>query len=182
VNLASALLSLSHPFRFSFLFPYPFDAVAKLEKPSCCNPSTYCARASDGSIGCCAWGSTCAPVLGGAGTAPPQSTWRPTTWQQPATQISTVYATQTHPYVVGGQDSQPQTTTVYGGLIGQGQGQQGQQQYCSTLYAHGPNLPTTEAGTCGTILIANAATPGVGGKRWMVLGVWLLGMVVGGIV
>lgn len=40
---------------------------------------------------------------------------------------------------------------MYNG-VGQGQG-----QYCSTLYAHGGNLPTTEAGTCGTILIANAA-------------------------
>lgn len=153
------------------------DGVAKLKRTSCCNPSTYCARASDGSIGCCAWGSTCAPVLGGA--APQQSTWQPepSTWQQPTTQISTVYATQTHPYAVGGQDTQPQVTTVYGGLIGQGQGQQ---QYCSTLYAHGPNLPTTEAGTCGTILIANTAVRRVGGKRWMVLGLWLTGMVVGG--
>lgn len=180
MNLASALLSLSHPFSIFFSSSHNFQTVvAKLEKPSCCNPSTYCAHASDGSIGCCAWGSTCAPSLGGA-AAPQQSTWHPepTTWQQPTTQISTVYATQTYPYVVGGQVTQPQGTTVYGGLIGQG----GQGQYCSTLYAHGPNLPTTEAGTCGTILIANTAVRGVKEQRWMVLGVWLLEMVMGGIV
>jgi hypothetical protein len=184
VNLASALLrfpSTLFPiflfpllsFPFIFLFPYPSDGMAKPERHSCCNPSTYCARASDGSIGCCPWGTTCAPSLGGA-AAPQQSTWQPapSTWQP---QASTVYVTQTHPttvvYAGGGQPEPQQATTVYSGLVGQGQGQ----QYCSTLYAHGPNLPTTEAGTCGTILIANDAVKGVGGTRWMVLGI---GMVV----
>lgn len=119
---------------------------------SCCTPSTYCARASDNTIGCCPWGQTCNPVVagGGAGTWQPQQTT--TTWQQP--QASTVYITETQPTTTlvyaAGQNTQ-QVTTVYNG-VGQGQG-----QYCSTLYAHGGNLPTTEAGTCGTILIANAA-------------------------
>lgn len=37
----------------------------------------------------------------------------------------------------------PQTNVGYGG-------------YCSTLIAVGPGLPTTEAGSCGTILITEA--------------------------
>jgi hypothetical protein len=156
--------------------PVSFWVGMLRESISCCNPSTYCARASDGSIGCCPWGTTCAPALGGAAPQPQvqQSTWQPapSTWQP---QASTVYVTQTHPttvvYAGGGQPEPQQATTVYSGLVGQGQGQ----QYCSTLYAHGPNLPTTEAGTCGTILIANDAVKGVGGTRWMVLGI---GMVV----
>ncbi|CAD0046168.1 unnamed protein product, partial [Aureobasidium pullulans] len=114
--------------------------------------STYCARASDNTIGCCPWGQTCNPSIagGGAGGYTQQTSWvQPTTtWQQ---QPSTVYVTQGHAtttvvYAAG----QGQQTTVY---AGQGQGQ----QYCSTLYAHGGNLPTTEVGTCGTILIANQA-------------------------
>jgi hypothetical protein len=30
-------------------------------------------------------------------------------------------------------------------------------RYCSTLVAHGPNLPTTAQGVCGTILIISGA-------------------------
>jgi hypothetical protein len=151
---------------------------------SCCIPSTYCMRASDNSIGCCPWGQTCTPILSGTGgvaaggwqSQPQQSTWQP----QPTPQASTVYVTQIHPtttiiYAAGGQ----QATTVYPGQKGQGQGQgQGQEQYCSTLYAHGGNLPTTEAGTCGTILIANTAGKGIELKRWIVVWVGLVVMVV----
>ncbi|KAI4758974.1 hypothetical protein E4T52_07665 [Aureobasidium sp. EXF-3400] len=135
----------------------PINCNAIQESNYCCTPSTYCARASDNTIGCCPWGQTCNPVVaggGGAGTWQPQQT--STIWQQP--QASTVYVTETQPTTTlvyaAGQNTQ-QVTTVYNG-VGQGQG-----QYCSTLYAHGGNLPTTEAGTCGTILIANAAVKGV---------------------
>ncbi|KEQ67586.1 uncharacterized protein M437DRAFT_36195 [Aureobasidium melanogenum CBS 110374] len=126
-----------------------------IQEPNyCCTPSTYCARAFDNTIGCCPWGQTCNPVV--AGTWQPQPT--STIWQQP--QPSTVYVTEVHPTTTlvyaAGQNTQ-QVTTVYNG-VGEGQGQG---QYCSTLYAHGGNLPTTEAGTCGTILIANAAVKGV---------------------
>jgi len=176
-----------------------------LSKNSCCNPSTYCARVSDNSIGCCPWGQTCSPVVAGGGAAAAaQPQQHSTTWQQqqPTTQTSTVYTTQTHPYAAVA----PEVTTVYagsygqgnqgsgqgsgqgqwqGGVAGQGQGQGqgggGGQQYCSTLYAHGPNLPTTEAGTCGTILILNAAVRGIEVGRWSVLCIWLIGMVVVGV-
>jgi hypothetical protein len=137
-------------------------------------------RASDNSIGCCPWGQTCTSAPAAAGAAggawqsqPPQSTWQP----QPTPQASTIYVTQTHAtttvvYAAGGQ----QATTVYPGLIGQGQGDGQQGQYCSTLYAHGNNLPTTEAGTCGTILIANTAVKGIELKTWVVVWVGLVTM------
>jgi hypothetical protein len=167
-----------------------------MERNSCCIPSTYCMRASDNSIGCCPWGQTCNSVVaGGGGVAPQPSTWQPqpSTWQ-PQPEASTIYITQTHPtttiiYAAGGQgqgqgQTTQQVTTVYPGLVGVGQGQQGQQgqQYCSTLYAHGGNLPTTEAGTCGTILIANAAVrrgEGMGKWLWWCVGLVLVGMVLG---
>ncbi|THZ27350.1 hypothetical protein D6C89_03265 [Aureobasidium pullulans] len=130
----------------------PINCNAIQEPDYCCTPSTYCARASDNTIGCCPWGQTCNPSIagGGAGGYTQQSSWvQPTTtWQQ---QPSTVYVTQGHATItVVYAAGQGQQTTVY---AGQGQGQ----QYCSTLYAHGGNLPTTEVGTCGTILIANRA-------------------------
>ena len=65
-------------------------------------------------------------------------------------------------------------TTVYN------TGQQTTQQvveggnYCSTLYAHGPNLPTTAAGQCGTILVEEASE----GFRREVKGWVRLGVVV----
>jgi hypothetical protein len=127
-------------------------------------------RASDNSIGCCPWGQTCTstPAVAAGGGAW-QSQSQSETWQsQPTPQASTILVTQTHAttvvYAAGGQ----QATTVYPGLIGQGQGQGQQGQYCSTLYAHGANLPTTEAGTCGTILIANTGVKGVMVERWIV--------------
>lgn len=135
----------------------PINCNAIQEPNYCCTPSTYCARASDNTIGCCPWGQTCNPIVagGGVGTWQPQQT--STIWQQP--QPSTVYVTEVQPTTTlvyaAGQNTQ-QVTTVYNG-VGEGQGQG---QYCSTLYAHGGNLPTTEAGTCGTILIANAAVKG----------------------
>lgn len=52
--------------------------------------------------------------------------------------------------------------------------------YCSTIYAQGPNLPTTAAGPCGTILVLNeASVRSVGWRIWGVtaafygmLGLW----------
>jgi hypothetical protein len=129
-------------------------------------------RASDNSIGCCPWGQTCtstpAPAAGGG-----EGAWQSQPQQsQPTPQASTIYVTQTHAttviYAAGGQQQQ-QATTVYPGLIGQGQGQGQPAQYCSTLYAHGANLPTTEAGTCRTILIANTAE-----KSNLVTGWWIM--------
>jgi hypothetical protein len=158
-----------------------------MERNSCCIPSTYCMRASDNSIGCCPWGATCNGAGGGGGgVVQPQPQPQPSTWQ-PQPEASTIYITQTHPtttiiYAAGGQgqgqgQTTQQVTTVYPGLVGVGQQGQGQGQYCSTLYAHGGNLPTTEAGTCGTILIANAAGKEVVVERWM--GLWVLGVLLG---
>jgi hypothetical protein len=44
--------------------------------------------------------------------------------------------------------------------------------YCSTMFAKGPNLPTTAQGPCGTILILNEAS----GKRvgWTI---WIWGAI-----
>ncbi|KAI4722226.1 hypothetical protein E4T48_01424 [Aureobasidium sp. EXF-10727] len=156
--------------------PIRCDAIQ--EDNYCCTPSTYCARSSFNTIGCCPWGQTCNPVIIAGDSQPQPQPLHPSTWAQP--QASTVYVTQTH----------PTTTVVYaagqqggdggggGGVGGQGQQQQGQQQgqqYCSTLYAHGANLPTTQAGTCGTILIANAAERGSSLSRLVLLG-WVFGV------
>lgn len=118
---------------------------------SCCAPSTYCAYASDKQVGCCPWGQTCTGNIAGGGVYQ-QSSWvQPTTtWQQqPSTVYMTDQATTTLAYAAGQATQQQYTTqqqqTVYNG------------QYCSTIYAHGDNLPTTQPGTCGTILIANTA-------------------------
>ncbi|KAI4848501.1 hypothetical protein E4T44_03891 [Aureobasidium sp. EXF-8845] len=159
----------------------PITCTAIGEASYCCVPSTYCMRASDNSIGCCPWGQTCTSTpaaAAGAGGEQWQSQPQQSTWQQPqpTTQVSTIYVTQTHPttvvYAAGGQ----QATTVYPGLIGQGQGQEG--QYCSTLYAHGNNLPTTEAGTCGTILIANTGVKKRATEKWILAWVTLVAMAV----
>ena len=48
---------------------------------------------------------------------------------------------------VGGPTTQyynPGTATVFNG-------------YCSTIVAHGPGLPTTAAGPCGTVLVISGA-------------------------
>jgi hypothetical protein len=52
--------------------------------------------------------------------------------------------------------------------------------YCSTIFANGPNLPTTAQGVCGTILVLNEANgKGVGWRIWSLaaafygaLGLW----------
>lgn len=63
----------------------------------------------------------------------------------------------------------PQTTVGYGG-------------YCSTLIAVGPGLPTTEAGSCGTILIAEAEAIQAAVLGWTKLIAMLVGLqVVGGL-
>lgn len=137
---------------------------------SCCPSGNYCAYTSNQqAVGCCPSGSTCSGNLDGSNWYPTtttwqqQSTWYPTTttYWQPSTYITTAIP----------------TTTVYGGIVVPGgvvtsyytsnQGVtteylQTQAQtvvqgggYCSTLYANGGNLPTTRAGSCGTILVVN---------------------------
>ncbi|KAI5251381.1 hypothetical protein E4T42_04341 [Aureobasidium subglaciale] len=146
----------------------PINCNAIQEPDYCCTPNTYCARASDNTIGCCPWGQTCTPNIAGAG-AGAGGGWQqhPTpTWQQ---QPSTVYVTEGHATTTvvyaAGQNTQGYTTQQQTGYLGQGQG-----QYCSTLYAHGDNLPTTEVGTCGTILIANKASREIGISKWVMMG------------
>ena len=60
---------------------------------------------------------------------------------------------------------QPQTTVT--------QGYAG--QYCKTLVAVGPGLPTTQAGDCGTILIVEADAIRAAVVSW----IYAIGMVVG---
>lgn len=62
----------------------------------------------------------------------------------------------------------------------------GYQQYCSTLYAHGPNLPTTAQGQCGEILVMDpnnvpAAAGRVGVSYWRLAGMVGVLQVIGGL-
>lgn len=96
---------------------------------SCCPPDNYCAW-QNSVVACCPNGKTC------SGYAQPTTT----VYQQTPTTVVVVGAATTN-------YQQPQTTTVTQGYAG---------QYCKTLVAVGPGLPTTQAGDCGTILIVEA--------------------------
>lgn len=69
---------------------------------------------------------------------------------------------------------QPQTTVENQGYAG---------QYCKTLVAVGPGLPTTEAGDCGTILIVEADAIRAAVVNWMkAIGMVVALQLLGGIV
>lgn len=142
-------------------------SCTNIGQPDWCCPTGNTCGWNGGSVGCCAWGSSCSSSGGGGGAAAggyntwQQSSWQPTTYWQPQ-QTQTVYQQPTTVY------EQPPATTYYaGGGAGAYQTTQAVQQqsteaqqyngYCSTLYEKGPNLPTTAAGQCGTVLILNSA-------------------------
>lgn len=68
---------------------------------------------------------------------------------------------------------QPPATVVVVGAPSKPEGYFG--QYCKTLVAVGPGLPTTEAGDCGTILIVEGDAIRATVINW----IYAIGMVVG---
>ena len=77
----------------------------------------------------------------------------------------------------------PTSTVVVGGggvFVGQSTRTINEAGYCSTLFANGPNLPTTAQGACGTILVLNEGSRGaIGWRIWSLtvafyggLGLW----------
>lgn len=122
---------------------------------SCCPSGNYCAW-DNSQVGCCPSGKTCSGSVDETQTTWAQDTWQPTTttyWQPSQTTQWTTHV-QVTTTVYGGVDTTSHYTTewaqsttaaqsvVYG-------------TYCSTIYAHGSDLPATRAGTCGTVLVVN---------------------------
>lgn len=111
--------------------------------PSSCCPSNNVCSYANGIVACCPQGQTC------TGYAQP-SQWQPppaTTYYQPPTP-TTVYAGVAGGYIAPAA----KPTTVYNNPP----------QFCRTIYAHGPGLPTTQPGDCGTILIVEGGSGRVG--------------------
>ncbi|KAI6818052.1 hypothetical protein KC340_g11440 [Hortaea werneckii] len=129
--------------------PVSCDAIGE---PEYCCPSNNRCEWSNSKIACCPQGKTCNGWGGGGGGGggwEHTSQWQPSTTQQWTPQ----------------QTWAPQTTTDWnaggGGAAWGGQATTTSPQawdgnYCSTLVAVGPNLPTTEAGDCGTILVVES--------------------------
>lgn len=111
---------------------------------SCCPSDQVCSWRS-GVVACCPEGQTCtgSPASMSSAYAPTQAAEGQSSYMMP-TQAPEGYA-------AGGYGA-PTTTQGYAAntLL------YGQESYCSTLYAVGPNLPATQAAPCGTILILPA--------------------------
>ncbi|TKA65550.1 hypothetical protein B0A55_08700 [Friedmanniomyces simplex] len=136
----------------------------------CCPAGNSCSW-SNSQVACCPSGCTCSgwQAVGGY-NGPVQST--STYYQQP----TTTYYTQPQATQAGGgvvvvteqatsAYNQQQTTTqiVYGG------------NYCSTLTAKGPQVPTTAAGQCGTILVVPPSEAARQALGWVKLGATVVG-------
>ncbi|KAF2433373.1 hypothetical protein EJ08DRAFT_694654 [Tothia fuscella] len=145
----------------------------------CCPAGNTCAWTSTDHtvVGCCPQGSSC------SGAVDRNSIQTVTIYI-----TTTQYASLAQPTVVGNggvfiAGSVPATTVVAAGgggvviaVTSTRVAVNYNGNYCSTIFAHGPGLPTTAAGNCGTVLVLN----GVGrvkGVGWRVWGTW--GMVLG---
>ncbi|SMR58859.1 unnamed protein product [Zymoseptoria tritici ST99CH_1E4] len=118
-------------------------SCTNLNQPNYCCPSNNVCSYANGVVACCPQGQTC------TGYAQP-SQWQPppaTTYYQPPTP-TTVYAGAAGGYIAPAA----KPTTVYNNPP----------QFCRTIYAHGPGLPTTQPGDCGTILIVEGGSGRVG--------------------
>lgn len=118
------------------------NACSNLNSPNWCCPSGYtCAipAAAPNLLGCCPVGQSC------QGTP---SVTTVTVAVAPVVQQSTVYVAATPTVLIQATTVVVQPTKNI--VIAAG-------GYCSTLTMKGPDLPTTAAGSCGTILIVNAA-------------------------
>ncbi|GIZ44845.1 hypothetical protein CKM354_000803100 [Cercospora kikuchii] len=137
---------------------YPVSCTNIQQPYYCCPADNYCSWANS-QVACCPNGKTC------SGYAQPTTTIYQQ--QQPTTVVVAPAAVTTY-------YQQPQTTVENQGYAG---------QYCKTLVAVGPGLPTTEAGDCGTILIVEADAIRAAVVNWMkaigmVVGLQLLGGIV----
>ncbi|KAK6000604.1 hypothetical protein QM012_003329 [Aureobasidium pullulans] len=117
----------------------------------CCGANTYCAYGGpENHIGCCSDNAVC----DGQAPAPYTTVYVPsataTTWW-----TGSAGATQTG--FVGPAYTVTTTTTATQFVTGPAP------TICSTLYAHGGDLPTTAAAPCGLVLVLNAAPGGRGG-------------------
>lgn len=115
----------------------------------CCGAHTYCAYGGpENHIGCCADNAVCDGEPGAPYTTVYVPSATATTWW-----TGSGGATQTG--LVGPAYTVTTTTTATQYVTGPAP------TICSTLYAHGDNLPTTAAAQCGLVLVLNAA-PGRG--------------------
>lgn len=141
--------------------------------PSCCPSNTVCQYSSNHQVGCCPSGQTCSGSIGGSGG------YKPTSWYssyQPAPETTTYYQQPTSTYYTPEQ----QTTAVVVAPAGDTAqptyvktSVQWNGQYCTTIIANGPNLPTTAGAACGVALVVS---PGES-VRWALGWVKLLGTV-----
>ena len=144
---------------------------------SCCPSNNVCAYSTNQQVGCCPQGQSCSGSIGGAGGYQPSSWYQPqpTSTYYPPQQTTTVYG--------GGGGVVVAATTVYSQPAAQTTvTQQYLGNYCTTITANGPNLPTTAGAACGVALVvapSNASKMVAGGLRWMsfVLGLHVLGAV-----
>ncbi|KAF7195755.1 hypothetical protein HII31_02890 [Pseudocercospora fuligena] len=114
-------------------------SCSNIQQPTYCCPSDNYCQWANSVVACCPNGKTCS----GSVQAPTTTYYQPTStvYQQPGTTV----------YVAGGGGIVTTQTPVTVETVGYAGG-----GYCSTLVAVGPGLPTTEAGSCGTILIVEA--------------------------
>lgn len=108
-------------------------------------------------MACCPSGQTCSGAIGGA------AGYQSTTYYQPTT---TYYQPTTTYYTPATTYYQATTTADY----------YGNGEYCSTIVEVGPNLPTTAAGDCGTILIVAKAMATRTELHWPTLAVLMVGL------
>ncbi|KAK5174206.1 uncharacterized protein LTR77_001286 [Saxophila tyrrhenica] len=130
-----------------------------------CCPSGQTCQWADSKPACCPNGCTCTGFAGAGAGGYHATSWYATTteWQPQTTYVAPA----------------PQHTSYVAPAGAAG----GYQQYCSTLYAHGPNLPTTAQGDCGTILVMDPddVPSGAEGGRVKGVGYGRLGVMVGGL-
>ncbi|KAM3416337.1 hypothetical protein BST61_g7942 [Cercospora zeina] len=136
---------------------YPVSCTNIQQPYSCCPADNYCSWANS-QVACCPNGKTC------SGYAQPTTTIYQPQQQQPTAVVVAPVAVTTY-------YQEPHAPVEPGGYAG---------QYCKTLVAVGPGLPTTEAGDCGTILIVEADAIQAAVVSWMkaigmVIGLQLLG-------
>jgi len=118
-------------------------SCTNIQQPSFCCPSDQVCSYRNSVVACCPQGQTCtgSPQGGGGAGGAQHGSFPPTSYSQP-TQA---------PQYPGAGYAAPTTTQGYAETL-----LYGQESYCSTLYAKGPNLPATQAAPCGTILILPA--------------------------
>nr|OQO19045.1 hypothetical protein B0A51_12324 [Rachicladosporium sp. CCFEE 5018]OQO19590.1 hypothetical protein B0A51_14132 [Rachicladosporium sp. CCFEE 5018] len=162
---------------------YPTSCGSIGEPDYCCPSSFTCAYTTNKVVGCCPSGQTCSGSIGGSGG------YQPSSWYSSTCVAPTTYQTYYTP---------PATTTNYGGVIVGGAAATTVYQYpttthpattviyagnfCTTITAVGPNLPTTAGVACGVALIVAPSEGRREGVGWSVLGVVLGMQALGGLV